>query len=141
MITPQITTEVRARSGAAADRRTSSSLATPVRCVHFVAPQPSNADRNSPKSVPISAVVVRAENPCAAYSTTNMIADEPTSPTSTGLWPTISAGNMNWVMMKPANARPTTAMAPRHRATATTATMNRTAKAIIGPVRWKSANW
>ena len=49
----------------------------------------------SPNSVPSSAVEVRAENPCAKYSTANIIAAEPVNATGSAGWPSIRAGSMN----------------------------------------------
>ena len=91
--------------------------------------------------MPTSAVLVRALKPCAAYSTTNMIAEEPISPTMIGFDPATSAGNMNLTRMKPAKPSPISEAKPRQRATAITATANSTVKTISGVRRSKSENW
>ena len=119
----------------------SSSDDTPVRCPHRVATQPRIATITSPNSVPSNAVVVRAEKPWAAYRVTNMMADEPISPTAIGFVPTTSAGNMNLIKMKPAKTSPSSAANPRQRATAITATANRIAMTANGERRSKSENW
>lgn len=64
----------------------SSVVGAPSR-VALVAHDPSSADSATPATVPSRAVVVFIENPCAAYSTTVMIATEAVSVTSTGLSP------------------------------------------------------
>ena len=105
------------------------------------AASPSRAIRISPNSVPTRAVLVRALKPWAAYSTTNMIAEDPISATMTGFDPATRAGNMNLTRMNPANASPISEANPRHRATATTATAKITVSTINGVRRSKSANW
>ena len=102
---------------------------------------PSAAIRISPNRVPTSAVLVRALKPWVAYSTTNMMAEEPISPTMIGFDPATSAGNMNFTRMKPANARPISEAKPRHRATAITTRAKSTVKTINGVRRSKSENW
>ena len=89
---------------------------------------PAAAIRISPNSVPTSAVLVRALKPCAAYSTTNMMAEDPISPTMIGFDPATRAGNMNLTRMNPANASPISEANPRQRATAITAIANITVK-------------
>ena len=48
---------------------------------------------------------------------------------------------MQATITQPANSSPSSAIAPRSRATAITAAAKAKVKTTIGTVRWKSANW
>ena len=90
-----------------------------MRRAALTAAAPSTALRPSPNRVPSSAVVVRAEKPCARYRTTNIIVEEPIRLTS-GEDPASSAGSMNLNRTAKAKPSPTSASSPRSRATAPT---------------------
>ncbi|CPU67363.1 Uncharacterised protein [Mycobacteroides abscessus] len=112
-----------------------------VRPVMLAAPdphQPSTAVSTRPTRVPSSAVDVRAVNPCATYSTTNMTSDDVTSATPSAFCPVRSAGSVNDVMTTNAPASPASAASPRHRATASTTTAYATARTPMGSPRSKS---
>ncbi len=70
-----------------------------------------------------------------------MIADDPTSPTSTGFDPLISAGNMKETRMIAAKPRPIREARPRHRATAITTATKISVITMSGVRRSKSENW
>ncbi len=70
-----------------------------------------------------------------------MMAELPTSPTSSGFAPLTRAGNMNLTRMKPANPSPSRAAKPRQRATKMTAAANTRVMTSSGTRRSKSENW
>ena len=75
-----------------------------------------------PASVPARATLVRIENPCVVYSTTNMIAEQVTSPARSADCPLRTPGSRNVAISQAANPRPSSANRPRCHATATTTT-------------------